>query len=232
MYLFVKLRESLHASGTSRCWSLCRRVQDLRWIGQQWCNLSQIKLNHWLRADTSQKRKVSCLFISEKVMRLRALLDPPPPHDGVSEFTGRYPLVQTAVQNTVFNFKGMLRQLFSKCGNLRDQRGLDLAVSSSHLYISYCRNWWRCELETAYPVCDYITFGTRKISARVKLPFQFYKLGVWLIVVLAVTLWTGRLWTYCWDYGVSWGDCQFTGWTAGGSARCDHLPRSRAFVFK
>ena len=31
------------------------------------------------------------IFILDKVTRLRALLDPPP-QDGVSEFTGRYPL--------------------------------------------------------------------------------------------------------------------------------------------
>ena len=33
------------------------------------------------------------VFILDKVTCLRALLDPPPPQDGVSEFTGRYPLI-------------------------------------------------------------------------------------------------------------------------------------------
>ena len=37
------------------------------------------------------------IFILDKVTRLRALLDPPPPHDGVSEFTGRYPLCMDPV---------------------------------------------------------------------------------------------------------------------------------------
>ena len=32
------------------------------------------------------------IFTLDKVTCLRALLDPPPPQDGVSEFTGRYPL--------------------------------------------------------------------------------------------------------------------------------------------
>ena len=42
--------------------------------------------------DTSQKCIILGIFILDKVTRLRALLDPPPPQDGVSEFTGRYPL--------------------------------------------------------------------------------------------------------------------------------------------
>ena len=42
--------------------------------------------------DTSQKIIILGIFILDKVTRLRALLDPPPPQDGVSEFTGRYPL--------------------------------------------------------------------------------------------------------------------------------------------
>ena len=42
--------------------------------------------------DTSQKCIILGPFILDKVTRLRALLDPPPPQDGVSEFTGRYPL--------------------------------------------------------------------------------------------------------------------------------------------
>ena len=42
--------------------------------------------------DTSQKSNILGLFIFDKVARLRALPDPPPPQDGVSEFTGRYPL--------------------------------------------------------------------------------------------------------------------------------------------
>ena len=42
--------------------------------------------------DTSQKVIILGIFILDKVTRLRALLDPPPPQDGVSEFTGRYPL--------------------------------------------------------------------------------------------------------------------------------------------
>ena len=42
--------------------------------------------------DTSQKFIILGIFILDKVTRLRALLDPPPPQDGVSEFTGRYPL--------------------------------------------------------------------------------------------------------------------------------------------
>ena len=45
--------------------------------------------------DTSQKFIVLGIFILDKVTRLRALLDPPPPQDGVSEFTGRYPLKPT-----------------------------------------------------------------------------------------------------------------------------------------
>ena len=44
--------------------------------------------------DTSQKFIILGIFILDKVMCLRALLDPPPPQDGVSEFTGRYPLDQ------------------------------------------------------------------------------------------------------------------------------------------
>ena len=43
--------------------------------------------------DTSQKFVILGIFILDKVTRLRALLDPPPPQDGVSEFTGRYPLL-------------------------------------------------------------------------------------------------------------------------------------------
>ena len=31
------------------------------------------------------------IIIFDKVTHLRAQLDPPPPQDGVSEFTGRYP---------------------------------------------------------------------------------------------------------------------------------------------
>ena len=42
--------------------------------------------------DTSQKIIILGIFILDKVTRLRALLDPPPPQDGVSEFTGQYPL--------------------------------------------------------------------------------------------------------------------------------------------
>ena len=42
--------------------------------------------------DTSQKIIILGIFILDKVTCLRALLDPPPPQDGVSEFTGRYPL--------------------------------------------------------------------------------------------------------------------------------------------
>ena len=42
--------------------------------------------------DPSQKIIILGIFILDKVTRLRALLDPPPPQDGVSEFTGRYPL--------------------------------------------------------------------------------------------------------------------------------------------
>ena len=42
--------------------------------------------------DTSQKCIILGIFILDKVTRLRALLNPPPPQDGVSEFTGRYPL--------------------------------------------------------------------------------------------------------------------------------------------
>ena len=44
--------------------------------------------------DTSQKFIILGIFILDKVTRLRALLDPPPPQDGVSEFTGRYPLAK------------------------------------------------------------------------------------------------------------------------------------------
>ena len=43
--------------------------------------------------NTSQKCIILGIFILDKVTRLRALLDPPPPQDGVSEFTGQYPLV-------------------------------------------------------------------------------------------------------------------------------------------
>ena len=42
--------------------------------------------------DTSQKCIILGIFILDKVTRLRALLDPPPPQDGVLEFTGWYPL--------------------------------------------------------------------------------------------------------------------------------------------
>ena len=44
--------------------------------------------------DTSQKFIILGKFILDKVTRLRPCcqLDPPPPQDGVSEFTGRYPL--------------------------------------------------------------------------------------------------------------------------------------------
>ena len=42
--------------------------------------------------DISQKYITLGIFILDKVTRLRALLDPPPPQDGVSEFTSRYPL--------------------------------------------------------------------------------------------------------------------------------------------
>ena len=42
--------------------------------------------------DTSQKFIILGIFILDKVTRLRALLDPPPPQDGVSELTGRDPL--------------------------------------------------------------------------------------------------------------------------------------------
>ena len=47
--------------------------------------------------DTSQKYIILGIFILDKVTRLRALLDPPPPQDGVSEFTGRYPLLVVGV---------------------------------------------------------------------------------------------------------------------------------------
>ena len=47
--------------------------------------------------DTSQKIIFLGIFILDKVTRLRALLDPPPPQDGVSEFTGRYPLMLTVL---------------------------------------------------------------------------------------------------------------------------------------
>ena len=43
--------------------------------------------------DTSQKIIILVIFILDKVTCLRALLDPPPPQDGVSEFTSRYPLL-------------------------------------------------------------------------------------------------------------------------------------------
>ena len=43
--------------------------------------------------DTSQNFMILGIFILDKVTHLRALLDPPPPQDGVSEFTGRYPLL-------------------------------------------------------------------------------------------------------------------------------------------
>ena len=46
--------------------------------------------------DTSKKCIILGIFILNKVTCLRALLDPPPPQDGVSEFTGWYPLVYTA----------------------------------------------------------------------------------------------------------------------------------------
>ena len=50
--------------------------------------------------DTSQKFIILGIFILDKVTCLRALLDPPPPQDGVSEFTGRYPLCDTGgIQN-------------------------------------------------------------------------------------------------------------------------------------
>ena len=42
--------------------------------------------------DISQKFIILGIFNLDKVTCLRALLDPPPPQDGVSEFTGRYPL--------------------------------------------------------------------------------------------------------------------------------------------
>ena len=42
--------------------------------------------------DTSQKYIILGIFILDKVTCLRALLDPPPPQDGVAEFTSRYPL--------------------------------------------------------------------------------------------------------------------------------------------
>ena len=45
--------------------------------------------------DTSQKFIILGIFILDKVTCLRALLDPPPPQDGVSEFTGRYPLADS-----------------------------------------------------------------------------------------------------------------------------------------
>ena len=47
--------------------------------------------------DTSQKSIILGLFILDKVACLRALPDPPPPQDGVSEFTGQYPLFCTFV---------------------------------------------------------------------------------------------------------------------------------------
>ena len=50
--------------------------------------------------NTSQKCIILGIFILDKVTRLRALLDPPPPQDGVSEFTGRYPLGGCTRENT------------------------------------------------------------------------------------------------------------------------------------
>ena len=58
--------------------------------------------------DTSQKSIILCLFISEKVMCLRALPDPPPPHDGVLEFTGRYPLVWIPHDKTYWHHPWLL----------------------------------------------------------------------------------------------------------------------------
>ena len=43
--------------------------------------------------DTSRKFIILGIFILDKVTRLRTLLDPPPPQDRVSEFTGQYPLL-------------------------------------------------------------------------------------------------------------------------------------------
>ena len=39
--------------------------------------------------DTSQKYIILGIFILDKVTCLRALPDPPPPQDGVLEFTGQ-----------------------------------------------------------------------------------------------------------------------------------------------
>ena len=44
--------------------------------------------------DTSQKYIILGIFILNKDKFLRALLEPPPPQDGVSEFTGQYPLMR------------------------------------------------------------------------------------------------------------------------------------------
>ena len=50
--------------------------------------------------DASQKFIILGIFILDKVRRLRALLDPPPPQDGVSEFTGWYPLEGVSMVET------------------------------------------------------------------------------------------------------------------------------------
>ena len=50
--------------------------------------------------DTSQKSIILGIFILDKVTRLRALLDPPPPQDGVSEFTGRYPWINNPLHHS------------------------------------------------------------------------------------------------------------------------------------
>ena len=55
--------------------------------------------------DTSQKIIILGIFILDKVTRLRALLDPPPPQDCVSELIGRYPLTDYQWSDTMLQSK-------------------------------------------------------------------------------------------------------------------------------
>ena len=82
--------------------------------------------------DTCQKWIMLCLSISEQVMCLMALPDPPlpPPHDGVSEFTSQYPLFRGQHQGLLIN-RNISRSNVSKVKSKLTMNKLDLVDVNS-----------------------------------------------------------------------------------------------------